>query len=562
MEYRPIKVRKTPYTFALQKSVHKEFSGSNSFIFRFVQFSWLVLIVCSILQVGLFWSPINALGVGFVALAWLLVTKVFFRLGTLRTYPLSSFIIIGFTTTQFYFPLVFTLLEGKPIIFNLELPVEVFSHSLAGLLVLMITHLLYRSFSKFTLNRQSSILVKAGFFSPPTERQLWFMGVLGLLSMFYVYFYSPSIGQGTTSGGKFIQGLIPFSYAPFFIPFSRLYGKRTASLRQVIPMLVVFTLLLFVVSLGRNSRGAFMLGFASVGFALGLGLLLGQLKINLFTFRNIVIAAVGFLFFTGPLVDLSTAMVVVRGQRNDVPRAELVALTLETYQDKEAIRLYKQAALGKEREWDEHYMDNLFLARFSNLKYNDASLVEASKLSEQDQDMLNFTMDRFWSTFPQPVLSILGLQVDKSTVISYSFGDYLHYKAGAGVSVLGGFRTGHFAGTGMAAFGYWYLFILGVCMLPVFYLYDKLVLRNFRKGFTTGKAGPPLFSFCGLLGLTAIFRFLPAESVVQPMEFLLRGCLQMLLLYFLVYHLTRLLSIFVPGIVKSHIVKRRRLSAH
>lgn len=549
----------TSYAFA--KQVSSAVREKGSFLSRFVHFSWLVLLVCSILQVGLFWSPVNAMAVGCVGLAWILMTKMFLRPDILSTFPLSSFLIIGFTTTQFYFPLVFTLLEGKPIIFNMVLPVEVFLHSTAGLFVLVLAHLIYRIFSKYTRNRKQSLLVKAGFFQPPTDRQLWIMGVMGLLAMFYVHFYSPSVGQEASGvGGKFISGLISFSYAPFFIPFGRLYGNKTVNLKRVIPMLVIFTVLLFIVSLGRNSRGAFMLGFTSVGFAFGLGLLLGLLKPRLFTMRNVIIAAVGFWFFTGPLVDLATAMVIVRGQRNDIDRTELIALTLEAYNNKEAIRLYKIAGITQEREWDEQYMDNLFLARFSNIKYNDASLKEASKLNDTDPDMFNFTMDRLWSTLPQPALNLLGLEVDKATVTSYSFGDFLHYKAGAGTGALGGYRTGHFAGTGMAAFGLWYLFILGLGIIPVYFIFDKLVYKKPVGRFSGASPSAPLFSFCALLSLTSIFMFLPAESVMEPFEFLLRGCLQMLLLYFIMFHLTRHIALLLPGLVMHRTVRHRRRS--
>jgi hypothetical protein len=531
------------------------------FLTGFVRWSWIILLLCSLLQIGLFWSAANATAVAIVVLAWFLLTKLFLHPGVLAAYPLSSFLVFGFTLTQLYLPLLFTLLEGKPIVFNMDMPYAVFLHSFATLTILLGGHLLYRSLVKPGQKRHHSILIKAGFFISPTDRQLWIMGFMGLVAMFYIYFYSPSVGrEASGAGDKFIQGLIAFSYAPFFIPFGRMYGKKEVNLKRILPLLIIFTLLLFVVSLGRNSRGAFMLGFTSVGFAFGLGLLLGIIKTRLFTLRNILLAIFGLWFFTGPLSDMATAMVIVRGQRNDIARAELIALTLEAYQDKEAIRRYKLAGITQERDWDEQYMDNLFLARFSNIKYNDASLVEAAKISERDPDMFKFTLDRLMVTLPQPALNVLGLDVDKGTITTYSFGDYLHYKAGAGAGVLGGFRTGHFAGTGIAAFGLWYLLILGLGMIPVYFILDKLkILRSVSDG-AHKRIKQPLFSFCGLLGLTSIFMFLPAESVIEPYEFLIRGCLQMLLLYFIVFHCTRYLSMLLPGIVMIRRPRRPRVS--
>lgn len=528
------------------------------FLLGFVRWSWRVLMVCSLLQMVFFWSLANAIAVSCVSFVWLLFTKLFLRKEVLSVYPLSSFLIFGFVITQFYFPLVFTLLESKPIIFNLDLPYQVFLHSVLTFLLLVLVHVLYRAYAKNHLQRHRSLLLRAGFFQTPSSRQLWIMGFLGLSAMFYVHFYSPSVGREVSGAGdKLIQGLITFSYAPFFIPFGRLFGRESVNMKALLPMLLLFTLLLFLVSLGRNSRGAFMLGFTSVGFAFILGLLLGILKTRLFTLRNILLAVFGFWFFTGPLADIATAMVMVRGQRYDITRMELISLTLQAFNDKEAIRLYKLAGISQDREWDEQYMNNLFLARFCNIKYNDASLLDANRISEADPDMFNFTMDRFWATLPQPALTVLNMQVDKAGVTTYSFGDYLHYKAGASSSALGGFRTGHFAGMGMAAFGWWYLLILGIGMWPVYYIFDKLVMPKRTTSQDGKNYHKPLFSFCGLLGLTSIFMFMEAESVIEPYVFLIRGCLQMLLLYFLVYHLSRHISVLLPGMVFIRRVKRR-----
>ena len=561
--YKTKKIRAASYiTGAPNVSASTTVKKEGRFLTRFVRWSWIVLVISSILQLGIFWSLENALAVGIVVVAWFTLTKLFLRPEILATYTLSSFLIIGFTLTQYYFPLIFTLLEGKAVIFNMDLPYEVFLHSLAAFFIVVAGHLIYRSYSKHLEKRPSIILVKAGFFCPPTDRQLWIMGFLGLAAMYYVYFYSPSVGREVSGAGdKFIQGLIAFSYAPFFIPVGRLYGGKEVNLRRVIPMLLVFTVLLFVVSMGRNSRGAFMIGFTAIGFAWGFGLLLGVFKTRLFTFKNVLLAIIGFWFFTGPLADLATAMVIVRAQRENIDRAELVSLTLRAYNDKEAIRLYKLAGITEERDWDEQYMNNLFLARFSNLKYNDASLVEASKINETDPSIYNYTIDRLWVTLPEPALDFLGIEVDKRTVNTCSFGDYLYYKAGAGATSLGGYRTGHFAGTGMAAFGWWYLLILGLGMMPVYFLYDKLLFKRKRvtNSSSQNNGHETFFSFCGLLELTSIFMFLPAESVINPYIFLIRGFFQMLLLYFLVFHLTRLLAVLVPNFVIRRQVRRRRI---
>ncbi|MFD2934218.1 hypothetical protein [Spirosoma flavum] len=546
------------------RHISHHFSGtaSEEFAVKIVRWSWVVLVISSIFQCIFFQSLENFVAVGCVLIVWSVVTNVFLRSSTLKNFPLSTFLLLGFSSTQFYFPLLFTLLEGKPIVFNLELPFEVFFHSMAAFFVLVLVHIFYQILSEKWAKGTSSLFERAGFFAPPSDLQLWIMGIIGVASTYYVWLYSPSVGWSPTGAAedKVVQALIPFSYAPYFIPFGRLYGRNAVTTKRLLIMLATFTLILFLVSIARNSRSGFMLGFASVGFAYGLGALLNYFKPRFFTLRNSFIAAIIFWLFTGPIADIGTAMAMVRGQRLDIPYSELIELTLEAFNDKDAIRVRRLADNTEKQDWDEIYMDNIFIQRFSNLKYNDASLVMAAKLGDYDTDLLNFTIDHFLSTLPLPVLEFLGLNVNKEMINSNSYGDYFYYQVTASPWVLEAFRTGHFAGTGMATFGWWYLLILAIGIFPVYVLFDKLAIREYKNTSSVIMNNSNVrFSFCGLLSLTSIFQFLPFESVEVIGSFFLRGWIQMVLLYFLFYHFTRLISTFIQGDGSSMQVKRSRL---
>jgi hypothetical protein len=535
------------------ESIHFLRKGDAGILSRIVRWSWIVLGISSVLQCVFWWSFANILAVGCVALAWKMVTNIFLRPVMLEKYPLSSFCIIGFTCTQFYCPLVFTLLEGKELVFNLNLPYDVFLHSILALFTLIFSHEIYRTLSKrnqYDIKGLPKFLRRSRLFDVPTDAQIWLMGILGLSAMYYVCFYSPSIGHEVTGPvDKFIQGLIPFTYAPFFIAVGQLYGRKQSHLKVLLPKLAIFTVLLFIISIGRNSRGAFMFGFTSVGLAFGLGLLLGVFRTRLFTIRNLLIVLTAIWLFAGPIADLGTAMVMVRGQRGDVSRSNLVDLTMEAFKDKEAIQLYKQAVSDEEQDWDESYLNNIFLARFCNLKFNDASLINATKINDHDGDMLNFSINSFIATLPSPLIDAFHIDINKNEVNSYSVGDYLFYKAIADDSVLGTFRVGHFSGTGMATFGWWYLFFLGLFMIPVFYLFDLFVIKkspvNSKNGIKSNYGFQ--FSLCGLLVLTTIFLFLPNESLNYICVFLLRDWIQMVFLYFLIFSFTKILTRMVSG---------------
>ena len=524
---------------------------SVSFVAWATKVSWLVLVGASLYQVLFQPSLPNFIAVGSVVVAWAFFTSIFFRAEVLGTYPLSTLVILGFTTTQFYFPLLFTSLEGKPVIFNLELPYLVFLHSSAAMVVIILSHALYRALRRSRLGRRPTIMLKLGFFTAPTDGQLWLIGFVGLAATFYTYLYQPSGWTVTgAASDKIVESLIPFTYAPFCIPFKRLYGgsgKLTVR-RQLLP-LAGYTLLLFLVSIGRNSRGGFMIGFSSVGLAYVLGLLLGVYQAKFFTLRNAIIALGAYWLFTGPIADIGTAMVLVREQRHDISYAELISNTLEAATNKEAIEHYRalNAADESGTNWDENYVSNIFLARFCNIKFNDLSLVRAEKYPEHDSRMLTYSGNYILAELPQPALDALGLtSVDKMALKGASVGDYLYYLTDGPPWVLGWYLTGHFAGTGMATFGWWYLLLLGVGLLPLYLVFDKLFLRSYTAPDSADSPGFQ-FSLGGLLMLDTIFRFFPLEHVIIIPIALLRPLPQLLLSYLLLFHLTRIVARLLPG---------------
>ena len=463
------------------------------------------------------------------------------RRSMLMTFPLSSFLIIGFTASELYLPLVFTTLEGKSMIFNLELPEQIFLHSILQLVVLAAAHSIYRFLWKVSFTRDYSVLEYAGFFKAPTILQLWLMGGIGMLAQWYVYFNNPDIGREITGSpvDKLIQALIPFSYAPFFIPFGKLYGSEEGHSRKIYPMLLAYTALLFALSIGRNSRGAFMFGFTALGYAYIMGLLMGIFKTRLFTLRNGIIAGVLFWLLTGPMADLGTAMVIVRGEREEISATELIMLTIDAYGDKDAIRAQRlEESIDAANEWDEPYLDNLFTARFVNIRFADMTMIQYEKIGQFDPDMLERSIDYIWCDLPDPVTKALGIDVDKEEIYSMSLGDFMYLLAG-GRGYPQGFRVGHQAGTGLATFGWWYLAILGGLMIPVYFLFDKFYKKN-----RSPKKDSPFqvqFSLCGLLAITSIWHFLPKESVVNLATFLMRGWIQLALLYIVLFYFTRIL---------------------
>ncbi|RYY63086.1 MAG: hypothetical protein EOO05_00325 [Chitinophagaceae bacterium] len=512
---------------------------------NFIRWSWILGVVAFGFQTIFFTDLTNFTCGALVLLGWKATTSSVLNFPTISRYPISSVIVLGFATSQLYFPLLFTSIENKSLINNLALPLDIFIHSFAALVAILTTHFLYRLYDKRSTHRLRKFLIRLDFFKAPGDNQVWMMGATGLLAMFYIHFLNPASAEDGGGGAfdKIIAGLIPFAYSPFFLPLGRLYGRVSTDNKRLYSKLILFALLLFIVSVASNIRSAFLLGFVAAGLSLCIGMLLGIYDSKIISPGKMIIAGLVAWLMIGPIADLSTAMVIARSQKSELSRADLLSLTFKTFNDKDQLRARQLDVKLSASDWDEFYVDNVFLQKFANLKFNDNSLVAADKLGTWNRPMLDYSIDRVWAMLPGPVLTVLQVEVDKETVSNASFGDFLFYTAGANSSVLGGRRSGHLSGTGMAAFGWWYLLVLAVGLFPAFYIVDSFYNRV-SGTISRGNLQPTgvLFSLCVMISMTSFFQFLPAESPVYPFAFIIRGFVQMVFLYFLLFKLTAIIS--------------------
>lgn len=523
-------------------------AAGEDFIRAFTKLSWIGFVVATLFQLIFYRDLTNLSVILFIAGGWLLYTKAFLHYRMFNHFALSSLVIFGFASTHLLLPLIFTSLEGKPVVYNLDYPELTFLHSFIAMCVLTVSHALYRGLVNVDDRQRSfSLLERIGFFTAPTDLQLWIMGLVGLGSMYYIYFIAPDVWQSVTGSAadKLVQSLMSFAYAPFLIVCGVLYGRKSKALGANVVLLILFMIALFGLGIGRSSTGAIMFGFTSIAFAYFVGCFVGVFRPRFFTFRNVVLFGAAFWLLIGPLADLRTAMVIVRGERRDISAEQLFHETILAFNDKEAIRQRRLDDSGQgimDPDWDERYLDNVLTARFANVKFNDLSLGRAEMLGEYDPEMLGFANDYLIGALPDPIIKLFNFDVDKEFVYSMSTGDFIYLNSG-GQGTPEGFRVGHFAGTGMATFGWWYLAILGVGMIPIFFLVDLFQLRpRANASLSDDQHSSGRFSACGLLSLTSFFQFLQLESVTQIATFIMRGWLQIAFLYLVIFYVTRLIS--------------------
>lgn len=458
-----------------------------------------------------------------------------FRPKRLYRYPLSTLVVLGFGVTLQLGPLLFTVIEGNNITFNLLVPVATFGHGVLASLVCLLAHTIYRQapWLRFLRAGAQRFLLQLKLFQPLRIAEVVAMGLFGVFALASGSWFS-GLAEPSTVLVKFIGGFQFFSIVPAAFLLQAFWSQVPASAsppsRKPLVLFLLFMALIVLVSLGRNARSPFVVPVACLFLGLALQWLYGLIRLRLGAVLAVGLAIVVLL----PLAtDMATAMVMVRGQRGDISPSELLDQTMTQFKDRQAVSRFRLATaeVSLTADWSENYVSNLFLARFSNAKFPDISLENAAQLSPAQRDeMAAFQWWRLLAILPKPVLSLLGVPEEiKSEVTSYSFGDKLYELSSGSEHALGGFRTGHFFGTGMAGFGFGYLVILLLGFLLVFPLVDAHALVATGGPYTT-----PLISAVAITQLIGWFTFSNAESVIGTLAFPLRGFIEPVLLFALI----------------------------
>jgi len=532
---------------------------------RVTRFKTIGLIIWSILVIvqSLWFFEKQVQAATFLTLAGGIIgVIIFFKAKLLTTYPISTTMMLGYVSYYFLLPPLATFLEGKTLTNNLIHPTLDLFHASVCLLFLVLAFTIYRKVSGLQWIRwfiSRKIYKPVGFFHPPSNVHLIFMGGIGLFAIWFQYFVAGGYQQvsvGTIN--KFIQGFFPLVYLPYAILVRKLIGKGDRFNRKWVLILIVYTILLGVVSLARNSRAALFSGVASIILAYLYGLAIGIYKLSKVALRNIALLSFVIILLSGPLTDLAISMVVVRGVRTDISAMELVSETIKTYQNKAALDYHrKNVAAIRSSIWDEWYVDNLFMSRLSNLKFADNSLDLALSMGKPTKNYLReIEVQKILAIFPQPIVNLFDLPVDKNFITTASSGDFMLYAVTGNPYALGGFRTGSIFGNGYVLFGWGYPFVFATLMLLLFPLADSLTSRrSIIKTDQHQNNFVPLLSSMVIVGLFSWFFFLTsaatgAESMSSLVTYLLRGWIQVPFMYELIYWFT-----YIPSkmISKIHI---------
>jgi hypothetical protein len=448
--------------------------------------------------------------------------------------PLSSFAVLGLSITSQWGALVSQSASRIPLAENLYAPVRTFV--LLGLfqLVAVAAHWLFRRLHFTMAARQTlvqSVLQPISLFTVPSTGNLWIMAATGMTALMIT-------GNAAEAGGttSFIAGFNFLAWAPCLIPFMhQRYGRAYCELRRHGIGIALYLLLAAGVSMATNHRYIMFAGVVS-GVLLSFMMVLSDETPT----RRPKLWKVALLALIVPLAikvaaDFTTAMAVARSVRSTASPLMLLRETLYALTDPHAIQLFRdwekdQAITGM---YDENYIVNSAAARFIDTKFHDNMFFfiqgfRGSEIAELER----LTSEQLWSILPRPVLNFIGVSVVKSGETA-SIGDYIVYFKYGGEG-LGSFKTGSVFAHGLALFP---------LTFPLLYLLMCLLMFMAWEMQSRPNPGGQV-EICPLAMLKAWPLFtggITAESIGAAMSFPLRNVWQSIVLYLVVFTLSRLL---------------------
>lgn len=471
-----------------------------------------------------------------IALCTFSISSIYtiFYQNVLKT-PLSSLSILGLGVSGGAAPLFAQCLDLKPIVFNLDYPIETFLLSLGGVTSAILAHLVYRYVPIFTIFKN---LIGEKFYRPiglmrvPLNIELITIGLIGALAAIYTSgFQDENTIQTGDTIGKFFQAMRPFILFLVVVLVQNLW-KLKSSLSIITTLVCVFTIL--SVAVFANARSVFssaILTFALAGFILYIS---GKWAIRNNNAGYVVLILVSVSAIAPLLSRLSTAMLVVRSERSVLSQEELFSRTLDAFFDPS---LQSRESIGSSGGYSEQYNSSAFLSRLINTKFTDNVYSEYKLMSQINIDIIkNKSFDKILSAMPQPILNFFSIYLDKDS-LAFSSGDMYAYYSGRYRS-LGSRLSGSSLADSWVLFGPLCFPVLFAFCLIMFVIKDAL---TYNWEISSGNATMPVTAIALLSTMFSSGLF--SDSFSGLTTEILRGFLQFIIISATLLSITRIMFV-------------------
>lgn len=439
--------------------------------------TWLgrILLVGCLLEMVFFTSMENFLGCISSIYGWYLISVCCIKREYLEKFPLPTLVMFGLGICYSVLPVIVTLVEGKPITFNFQVPYLTFYNQIISMTVITAAFRcaikLYKP--KCLLNR---LWNKIGYMTVPSEKQIWTLGFLGIISLLSILSEMGEEHEYQATGnfvGIVIRVLSGLSLAPICLYFKNLYGDNSpAKSKRFVKYYIV---ILMVIGFATTRRLLIFNSIVTVACIYLFIIIYNNRRI--FTAKNTIIVVVAAYLVTGPVAEIAMAMILNRHFGGNA--SQTAEAVWKLYNDKETLHKAYQLQMAltdnggdNSQGWSEYYVDNIFLDRFCNLRTIDGTLYNAQKAGFGCSAGQKYYESYWINEIPSFITNSLGLKKDfRGTATDHMVIDNFSEN----IYSLSGFKVGGETGVGLWMFGYSYYIIAFLTYIIVFYFLCSFV---------------------------------------------------------------------------------------
>lgn len=427
-------------------------------------------------------SPENITAAILCATSSTLVLQYLIRSKCYETHPISSLALFGMTITTVLMSTVSQSFYLNPLTVYLRAPELTFPILAATQTLACILHWTYRNFLPLSALPNfiaKYILQPIGAFYKPPVWALWFFGGIGL------YAQLSGVSEFGDAGGKFIQALGFLAWMPLLVVYYlHIEGDNYANKKTQSKLLIGYLLILVVLGIAKNVRSIMFIGPLQIVLTYYFLAAKTHSPATPKTGRNIAALLVVGMLGVIALADLATAMVLAREKRVSSTPLEMLEETYYALQDRTKINAYRanfdMAATSS--IYDEAYIPNPILSRFSATKFHDNMIFFGSKMqSENIEDMFHILVKKIIVVLPEPVAKAIDPKFEKQDYF-FSMGDYYVFQI-KGPGSLSSFVVGSIWADMYTLFGIWWPFTAIISLFISIIVLDSFCIKTDNNSY-------------------------------------------------------------------------------
>ena len=235
---------------------------------------WILILLCvlSLFEMVFYPEIENIYGCGTFIIGWLFLHLFVMKYRNAQKCFLPFISLFGLGICFYFMPLLMTLVEGKPLTFRFQNPYLTFNYQLLNLVMLILAFRLCLRIYRPN-NVLSKLWDKIGYFTPPSDKQVWVMGFIGIFSQVFLLMIMGTEDAEAENLGLFghLLGVTKvFACFPILLLFKKLYSNNPLTKTEKRPI-IIYLIVLAALGLATGKRTMIFSSFVTIAKSLGLG---------------------------------------------------------------------------------------------------------------------------------------------------------------------------------------------------------------------------------------------------------------------------------------------------